>query len=121
MLNKQLEIKLAGEKTQLWFNNYSTIELQKLFGVDEKEIIKKVSERAAENYMLLLSDLVKAGIKGYCYAKGINTPDVYDNINEHIAVADINELLQVWSVFYDAIGGNEPVEESKKKAVRTKR
>ena len=115
MLNKQLEIKLGDEKTLLWFNNYAVFELQSMYGVEQAEIFKRVSERAKENYLLLLSDLIKVGIKGHCFAKGITTPLILDNLNEHIATAEISELMVVWEVFFSIMGGNVKPDESKKK------
>lgn len=115
MVNKKIEILLGGEKTQLWFNNYAVFDLQAMYGVEKAEIFQRVSERAKENYLLLLSDLIKVGIKGHCFAKGITTPSVLDNLNEHIATADISELMVVWEVFFSIMGGNEKPEENKKK------
>lgn len=108
-----MEITLNGEKYQIWFNNFAVFELQSMYGIEQKEILQKVSERAKENYLLLLSDLIKAGIKGHCLAKGIVTPEVLKNINEHIATANMGEVLLVWEVFFDIMGGN--IKEDKKK------
>lgn len=117
MLNKKLELNLGGEKVQVWFNNYAVFELQKLYGIEQGEIMKKVSERAMENYLLLITDLVKVGIKGHCLAKGENTPDVYDNLSEHVATADMSELMNVWEVFFNMMGGDIKKEETPKKKV----
>lgn len=117
MLNKKLELNLGGEKVQVWFNNYAVFELQKLYGIEQGEIMKKVSERAMENYLLLITDLVKAGIKGHCLAKGENTPSVYDNLSELIATADMGELMNVWEVFFNMMGGDIKKEETPKKKV----
>jgi len=117
MLNKKLELNLGGEKVQVWFNNYAVFELQKLYGIEQGEIMKKVSERAMENYLLLITDLVKVGIKGHCLAKGENTPRVYDNLSEHVATADMGELMNVWEVFFNMMGGDIKKEETPKKKV----
>lgn len=112
MLNKKVEINLGGEVVQLWFNNYAVFEMQSMFGVEQTEITKLVSERIKENYLLLAADLIKIGIKGHSLAKGINTPSIINEVNELVATADINELMRVWEVFFDSIGGN--VKEEKK-------
>ena len=114
MLNKQLEITLGNEKVLLWFNNFAVFELQKKYGVDQGEILEKVSEIANENYLLLISDLIKIGIKGNCLANGLKTPNIYDNVTQNVAVADLNEMIEVWNVFFDIMGGNIEVEDKKK-------
>ena len=114
MVNKKLEITLGGEKTQLWFNNYAVIELQNLFGVEQSAITQKVIERAKENYLLLVVDLIKVGIKGYCLAKGEKTPDILKDINEHVATAEMTELINVWTVFNNIMGGDLPNDDKKK-------
>ena len=115
MINKKIEIKIGGDKVLLWFNNFAVFELQKIYGVDQNNILTKVSERANENYLLLLSDLIKVGVKGHSMARGLKTPDFLDNLTELVAVADLNELMEVWNVFYDIMGGN--TESDKKKVI----
>lgn len=118
MINKKLEITLGEQKVQLWFNNYAVFELQKVFGIKEEDILTKVADRAKENYLLLLTDLIKVGIKGNCLARGKKTPKIYNELNEHVAVADLTELMNVWTVFYDIMGGN--LESDKKKVTEAK-
>lgn len=115
MINKKLEINLGGINTQLWFNNYAVFELQSMYGVEQADIFKRVTERASENYLLLISDLIKVGIKGHCFAKGESNPDLLNEINEHIAIADISELMKVWEVFFHVLGGNIKPDKEKKK------
>lgn len=118
MINSKLEIKLGDESVLLWFNNFSVFELNKLYGTTQEDILKKVNERFEENYMLLLSDLIKVGIKGNCLARGKTTPKIYKNINEHLATADTSELVKVWDVFYNMMGGD--IKDDKKKEPVTK-
>lgn len=109
-----MEITLNGSKYQLWFNNYAVVELQNRFGVEQHEILGKVQERSKGNYLLLLSDLIDAGLKGFAYAKGELLPTVIDELSESVAVADMGELLKVWEVFFDIMGGNVAPEPKKK-------
>lgn len=117
MLNKKIEIDLGGETYQLWFNNYAVFELQKMYGIEQTEVMKRVVERAEDNYLLLISDLVKAGIKGHSLAKGEIVPKI--NVQELVADANIEKLMNVLKVFYDIMGVN--VEGDKKKAPRKKK
>lgn len=118
MINKKLEITLGEEKVLLWFNNFAVFELQKFYGVNQNDILTKVSERAQDNYLLLIQDLITVGVKGYAMAKGEKTPDILGILSENIAVADLSELMEVWNVFYDIMGGN--IKGDKKKAVAKK-
>ena len=120
MVNKKLEITLGEKKYQLWFNNYAVFELQKMYGIEQSQVLTKVSERANDNYLLLIGDLIKVGIKGHALAKGKNTPDVLGELHELLAVADLKELMQVWTVFFDIMGGNLKKEEGDKKKAEKK-
>ena len=51
-------------------------------------------------------------------AKGEKTPDILGSLSENIAVADLSELMEVWNVFYDIMGGN--IKGDKKKAAAKK-
>jgi hypothetical protein len=114
MLNKKLEITLGGEVVQLWFNLYAVSELQKLFGVEQGEITQKVIDRAKDNYLLLIVDLIKVGIKGHALAKGEKSPDILKYINEIVAISEMSDLVPVWEVFNDVMGGNVPKDDKKK-------
>ena len=118
MLNKKMEITLGGEVRQLWFNNYAAFELREMFGVDQAGILQAVIERSKENYLLLLADLIKVGLKGHSLAMNGTTPEIVDKVNMLVADADINELMKVWEVFFDTIGGNVKQEPDKKKATK---
>ena len=89
-----MQIHLGDKVYQLWFNNYAVAELQKTFGVEQEDIIAKVSELISQNYLLLIRNLVDAGIKGHHMAKDEIVPDL-SNLSELIAEADMAELLQV--------------------------
>lgn len=120
MLNKKIELKLGGEVHQLWFNNYAVFELQRMYGAERNEIMQKIVDRVKENYLLLIVDLVKVGLKGHALAKGEKTPEI--NVNELVAEADMNVLYGVVEVFYDIMGVNIPkTDEADKKKVRPQR
>ena len=74
------------------------------------------------NYLIILSDLVKVGVKGYCFAKDISKPDYFSNINEMIAGEPDETLVPVWlevfEVFKEHMGINLPKDTTKKKAVK---
>lgn len=122
MLNKKIEIKLNGVEIPLWFNNYASAELQKMYGADISTLMITLVERLQDNYLLILSDLIKAGIKGHCFALDIPKPDYLVNVNELIANEADETLIPVWmevfEVFKEHMGINLPQEEGKKKATK---
>ena len=113
MLNKKIELELGDKTYQLWFNNYAVCELQSMYGIEENEIMQKIVSRAEDNYLLLITDLIKAGIKGAALAKDELTPNI--KVSELVAEADMSKLLKVLEVFYDVMGVN-----IEKKAVKKK-
>lgn len=125
MINKKIELVLKGEKVQLWFNTFSKYELMGMYKANnEIEFAQRMGEKAQENSLLLLIDIVKAGIKGASLAKGEKTPDVYDNINMVFAEMEMEDTLKLWgevfTVFNHHMGKNVK-EEDKKKVVRKKK
>jgi len=126
MLNKKIEIKLNGVEIPLWFNNYASAELQKMYGADINTVMTVLLEKLQDNYLIILSDLVKVGIKGNYLGKDISKPDYFANINEWIAEETdetlIHVWLEVWTVFSEHMGLNLPKEENtSKKKVNTKK
>jgi len=122
MLNKKIEIKLGGIEIPLWFNNYASAELQKMYGADINTLMITLVERLQENYLLILSDLIKAGIKGHCFALDLPKPEYLANANELIAQESDETLVPVWlevfEVFKEHMGINLPKEEGKKKVTK---
>lgn len=122
MLNKKIEIKLGGVEIPLWFNNYASAELQKMYGADINTLMITLVERLQENYLLILSDLIKAGIKGRTFALDLPKPEYLANVNELIAQEADETLVPVWlevfEVFKEHMGINLPKEEGKKKAMK---
>jgi len=125
MLNKKIEIKLGGVEIPLWFNNYASAELQKMYGADINTLMVTLVERLQENYLLILSDLIKCGIKGHCFALDLSKPDYLANVNELIAQEPDETLVPIWlevfEVFKEHMGINLPKEEGKKKVVKNTR
>lgn len=123
MLNKKIEIKLGGIEIPLWFNNYASAELQKMYGADINTLMVTLVERLQENYLLILSDLIKAGIKGRTFALDLPKPEYLASVNELIAQEADETLIPVWTevfeVFKEHMGINLPKEEGKKKVVKT--
>lgn len=122
MLNKKIEIKLGGIEIPLWFNNYASAELQKMYGADINTLMVTLVERLQENYLLILSDLIKAGVKGHCFALDLPKPEYLQRVNELIAQEADETLVPVWlevfEVFKEHMGINLPKEEGKKKAMK---
>ena len=122
MLNKKIEIKLRGVEIPLWFNNYASAELQKMYGADIKSVMHALIERLEDNYLIVLSDLIKCGIKGNYLAKDISKPEYFPLVNELIAQEADETLVPVWlevfEVFKEHMGINLPKEESKKKVTK---
>lgn len=126
MLNKKIEIKLGGIEIPLWFNNFASAELQRMYGADTNTVISKLLDRLNESYLFVLSDLIKAGIKGQYFAKDIEKPVYFSEINLMLAEEPDDNLLkiwsEVWSVFSEHMGLNLPKEENaSKKKVSTKK
>lgn len=124
MLNKKIEIKLGGVEIPLWFNNYASAELQKMYGADITTVMQVLIEKLQDNYLVVLTDLIKCGIKGHYLAKDIEKPEYFSKINEFIA-EEIDEYLMpiwisCWEVFCEHMGVNlpKPEETGKKKATR---
>lgn len=119
MLNKKIEIKLGGVEIPLWFNNYASAELQKMYGADINTLMVTLVERLQENYLLILSDLIKCGIKGHCFALDLAKPEYLANVNELIAQEADETLVPVWlevfEVFKEHMGVNLPKEENANK------
>ena len=120
MISKKKEIKVDGEIYQLWFNNYAMFEMASMYGIDQKDIFKKVSQRLSDNFLLLIGDLFFAGYKGAKLAKNETADLSREQINEIVAVAPMDDLFELWEIFKDVNGMNEPIEEDKKKATKKK-
>lgn len=124
MLNKKIEIKLGGVEIPLWFNNYASAELQKMYGADITTLMDTLLSKMQDNYLLILSDLIKCGIKGHYFALDRSKPEYFDNVNLLIAEEPDETLLPVWveifEVFKEHMGINLPKEEDtgKKKVKR---
>lgn len=123
MLNKKIEIKLGGVEIPLWFNNYASAELQKMYGADITTVMTVLVEKLQDNYLVILSDLIKVGIKGNYLAKDTEKPEYFSKVNEMVAEAPDEILIpvwtEVWNVFTEHMGINLPTEEKqvpKKKA-----
>lgn len=120
MISKKKEIKVDGEIYQLWFNNYAMFEMASMYGVDQRDIMKRVSERLSDNFLLLIGDLFWAGYKGAKLALNKPAELTREQINEIVAIAPMDDLFELWEIFKDVNGMNEPVEEDKKKAIKKK-
>ena len=124
MLNKKIEIKLGGVEIPLWFNNYASAELQKMYGADITTVMTVLVGKLQDNYLIVLSDLIKVGIKGNYLAKDSSKPDYFAEINEMIAEEPDETLvpvwIEVWEVFKEHMGMNISQEPSKKKVIPKK-
>ena len=125
MLNKKIEIKLKGVEISLWFNNYASAELQKMYGADITTVMTVLVGKLQDNYLIVLSDLIKCGIKGHYLAKDADKPDYFANINEMVAEEPDDNLisvwLEVWEVFKEHMGLNLPTDTDSKKKVNTEK
>lgn len=127
MLNKKIEIKLGGVEIPLWFNNYASAELQKMYGADITTVMTVLVEKLQDNYLTILSDLIKVGIKGNYLAKDAEKPEYFSSVSELIASEPDETLIPVWvevySVFLEHMGINLPKEPESpnKKKVNTKK
>jgi len=126
MLNKKIEIQLNGVEIPLWFNNFASAELQKMYGADITTVMTVLMEKLKDNYLIVLTDLIKCGIKGHYLAKDISKPDYFANINEWVAdepdATLIPVWLEIWEVFKEHMGLNLPTEpDTGKKKVNTRK
>ncbi len=128
MLNKKIDIKLRGVEIPLWFNNFASAELQKMYGADITTVMGVLLDKLKDNYLIILTDLIKVGIKGHCLAKDETKPEYFNNINEWIAEENDADLikvwLDVWDVFSEHMGLNLPKSEDtgkKKVSMNTKK
>lgn len=122
MINKKIEIKLGGMEIPLWFNNYASAELQKMYGTDITTLMVVLIEKLNDNYLIILSDLIKVGIKGRYLATDSNKPEYFSKVSEMIAEESDDNLIhvwkEVWDVFVEHMGINLPKEENSKKKVK---
>lgn len=121
MLNKKIEIKLGGVEIPLWFNNYASAELQKMYGTDAVTVMKVLTDKLQDNYFTVLTDLIKVGVKGNYLAKDGLKPDYFDSLNAMVAEEEEINLVSIWTetwtVFCEHMGLNIPKQETVKKKV----
>ena len=122
---------LKGEPLSLWFNNFSKIELGKTIlpakggypgKPEEVALLKVIQERAATNHLLLLTDVVHAGLVGHAYGTDSAVKFTRKELAGLVAEANEDELYNVWQTFLEAMGLNldKIVEKAKKKAQKKK-
>lgn len=104
----------------IWFNTFSKYQLMGMYEANnEIEFAEKLVQKSKENALLLLIDIIRAGIKGDCLANNKTTPDVYDKINMVFAEMPMEETLIIWNdvfnVFNLHMGRKKEQDESKKK------
>lgn len=116
MINKKIEIKLGGVEIPLWFNNYASAELQKMYGTDITTVMKVLTEKLQDNYLIVLCDLVKIGIKGHYLAKDTDKPEYFSKVSEMLAEEPDETLIPIWveawAVFCEHMGLNVPQQET---------
>ena len=110
MLNKKIEIKLSGVVIPLWFNNYASAELQKMYGADITTVMQVLVGKLQDNYLIVLKDLIKCGVKGHYLAMDTDKPEYFDVISELVADEPDETLIPVWvecwEVFCEHMGLN---------------
>lgn len=120
-------IKLGETSIHFWFNNFAKIELAKLLlpkeGVffpkpEEIELLDAIFERANENHLLLVRDIIWSGILGHCFVFPKDEHVSYEELSELIATSPTNDVEGAWVVFMEAMGMNLEKEkfQGKKKA-----
>lgn len=122
MLNKKIQVRNGKDVFQLWFNNYSTAEIASIFGVEDKHVLKVCVEKLKTNFLILAGDLFLAGYKGQKLATSQPVDLTREDVSEIVATANEDDLVKVWNVFFEHIGGNEPKDKKpKKKAAKQKK
>ncbi len=131
-MNGRITVKLMELEVPLWFNNYSKVELAKALlpprkgysaKPEEVQLLNAVKERAAENHVVLMLDLVDAGHLGYVYGTNSKVRLHREVLAKKLAEASQEELYGVWLAFLEAYGFNlDTVVElsEKKKKIRAK-
>lgn len=104
-MNGIIEITLKGEKVRLKFNNYAREELAKYFvpkdkiGLSQAELQEEIVNKWNDNKLLLMKNIVYAGIVGQAYIHDNTTPYTMDEIGEYIADAPYEEIFPIWETF----------------------
>ena len=104
-MNGIIEITLKGEKVRLKFNNYAREELAKYFvpkdkiGLSQSELQEEIVNKWNDNKLLLMKNIVYAGIVGQAYIHDNTTPYTMDEIGEYIADAPYEEIFPIWETF----------------------
>lgn len=96
-MHGKVSIMLGGEQRRLYFNNYSVVELGKIYGIDPIEMGNKMmSELNAGDYMRVFSRIVFCGLVGDFYAKDMDMPYDKATVAGWVAEVDMNEFEPVW-------------------------
>ena len=130
-MNGRIQLKIGDKTIQLWFNNFSKIELGKSLLTtvngypakpNEIEFLKAIQKKATENHLVLLRDVVFAGVIGHAYGTDNLIQYTKPQIAEIIATAKEDDLYEVWTTFMDAMGMNLDgiITEAKKKVKKKK-
>ena len=130
-MNGRIQLKIGDKTIQLWFNNFSKIELGKSLLTtvngypakpNEIEFLQAIQKKATENHLVLLRDVVFAGVIGHAYGTDNLIQYTKLQIAEIIATAKEDDLYEVWTTFMDAMGMNLDgiITEAKKKVKKKK-
>lgn len=131
-MNGRIQLKIGDETIQLWFNNFSKVELGKSLLTtvngypakpNEIEFLQAIQKKATENHLVLLRDVVFAGVIGHAYGTDNLIQYTKPQIAEIIATANQDDLYEVWTTFMDAMGMNLDgiITEAKKKVKKKKK
>lgn len=121
------EITIKGKKEQLKFNNFSTAELEKYFipqgggDLTQFDLNVAIAERWEQNPMLLMKNLVWAGLVGHYYVKQDFCPYTKEEIAEFVANGSKEELLPIFQIWFKANTDPEPEPEPEEEPAETEK
>lgn len=104
-------ITLGGKQERLWFNNFAAEELRRYLTNGEEvltnvDLFKRIKERWEANNLVLLKNIVYAGIAGDSYVRDDVPRYTKEEVGALVATADSETLYSVWRVFLEAQGYN---------------
>lgn len=111
-MNGILSIELNGKTYRCRFNNFSNSVLEKYFMPEGKialsgdELNAIIIKKWEENSVLLIRNLVYAGIVGDSLIENDEPALTKKEVGEFIANAHPDELFAIWQEFLDSTGSN---------------
>jgi len=114
-MSTRLRINIGGKEIPVWFNNFSKVEIAKNLlksngnfpaKPQEIELILAIEKMSNESHLLLMREILWAGIIGHCNGNDEINEFSRKGISILIAEALNDDLISVWMAFLESIGMN---------------